>query len=109
MKSLHEQNRSRRKKSQIISSGGYPKVLKPEHPKANKYGYISQHLDIWEQAHGKPLPEGWHVHHLNGTKDDNRPVNLAGMPSKKHSLVLQAKAKRIQELEALLNGQSQLI
>jgi hypothetical protein len=28
---------------------------------------------------------------------------------KKHYLVLQAKAKRIQELEALLNGQAQLI
>ena len=89
--------------------GGYIYVKQLDHPMANKVGYVFEHILAWEASHGKPLPEGWVIHHLNGIKDDNRPKNLEGMPNKKHYLVLQAKAKRIQELEALLNGQSQLI
>jgi hypothetical protein len=88
---------------------GYVMLLRPDHPRANRDGYVLEHILVWEQAHGKPLPKGWIVHHLNGIKNDNRPQNLPAMPNKKHYLVLQAKAKRIQELEALLNGQSQLL
>lgn len=92
-----------------IYSSGYVFVCKPEHHRSNRDGYVREHILVWEQVHGKPLPDGWIVHHLNGVKDDNKPKNLVGLPSKKHSLVLQAKAKRIQELEALLNGQGHLI
>lgn len=88
---------------------GYVVILNRDHPRAGRDGYVLEHILIWEQFHGKPLPKGWIIHHLNGIKDDNRPSNLIGLPNKKHYLVLQAKAKRIQELEALLNGQSQLL
>ena len=88
---------------------GYVLILKPEHPKANKKGYVREHILIWEQANKKPLPPGWIIHHLNGVKGDNRPVNLQALPNKKHYLVLQAKAKRIQELEGLLNHQHPLL
>jgi len=88
---------------------GYIGILKPNHPRANTKGYVLEHILIWEEAHGKPLPEGWVIHHLNGIKDDNRPRNLIALPSKKHYLILQAKAKRIQELEAMLNNQGHLI
>ena len=93
----------------VKDSAGYILILRPEHPRANKKGYVLEHLLIWEEAHGKPLPKGWIIHHLNGIKDDNRPQNLEALPNKKHYHVLQAKAKRIQELEALLNGQHQLL
>lgn len=93
----------------VVSQGDYLYVYLPEHPRADKKGYVRQHMLIWEQMTGKELPLGWHVHHLNGIKKDNRPSNLVGLPSKKHYLVLKAKAKRIQELEALLNNQHQLI
>jgi len=92
-----------------IKSSGYIFVYRPEHPRANRDGYVREHILVWEESHGKPLPKGWIVHHLNGEKDNNQPKNLKGLPNKKHYLVLQAKAKRIQELEALLNGQAQLI
>lgn len=87
---------------------GYILVYLPNHPHATKRGVVREHILVWEQAHSKPLPKGWIIHHLNGVKDDNRPRNLVALPNKKHYLVLQAKAKRIQELEAVLNGQSQL-
>lgn len=81
----------------------------PEHPRADSKGYVFEHIVVWEEAHGKPLPEGWQVHHLNGITDDNRPQNLVGLPDKKHRRIFDAKAKRIQELEALLNNQHQLL
>uniref|UniRef100_A0A6M3JUZ1 Putative homing endonuclease n=1 Tax=viral metagenome TaxID=1070528 RepID=A0A6M3JUZ1_9ZZZZ len=93
----------------IQKAKGYILVHKQEHPRANKFGYVSEHIINWELANNKPLPARWIIHHLNGIKHDNRPCNLAGMPNKKHYLVLTAKAKRIQQLEALLENQSQLL
>lgn len=88
---------------------GYIFIYQPGHPRAYQ-NRVLEHIIIWEQANGIPLPKGWVIHHLNGIKDDNRPANLMALPNKKHYLVLQAKAKRIQELEALLkNGQHQLL
>lgn len=80
-----------------------------EHPRASKDGRVYEHIVVWEEAHGKPVPKGWIIHHLNGVRDDNLITNLVAMPDKKHRTLLQAKAKRIQELEALLRQQSQLI
>ena len=88
---------------------GYVLVRQPNHHRAEPSGYVREHILVWEQVNGKPLPKGWIIHHLNGIKDDNRPRNLVALPNKKHYLVLQAKAKRIQELEAIINGQTQLL
>ena len=87
----------------------YPCTYQPSHPRANKQGFVYDHILIWEEIHKRPLPKGWVVHHLNGIKNDNRPINLKGLPTRKHYLVLQEKAKRIQQLEALLNSQQQLL
>jgi hypothetical protein len=89
--------------------GGYILILSPNHPRANRDGYVREHILVWEQVNRKSLPDGWIIHHLNGVKHDNRPRNLVALPNKKHYLVLEAKAKRIQELEAMLNGQNQLL
>ena len=76
------------------------------HPRANKRGYVKEHILAWEEAQGKPLPDGWVVHHLNGIKNDNCPENLAAMPNGNHcsGLVNDALRKRIIELEARLKG-----
>jgi len=93
----------------IIDVGRYTRIKIPNHPKANKTGYISEHRYVWEMANGKPLPDGWVIHHLNGIPHDNRIENLVALPEKKHRRILAAKAKRIQELEALLLKQGQLM
>lgn len=69
--------------------------------KADKQGYVLEHILIWEKSNNKPLPGGWIVHHLNGIKSDNRPENLLGMPRKDHNSQLQLNAmrKRIRDLE----------
>jgi len=80
---------------------GYVSISNPEHPKADKQGYVLEHILVWEKANNKPLPKGWIVHHLNGIKSDNRPENLLGMPRKDHNSQLQLNAlqKRIRDLE----------
>lgn len=98
---------------------GYVYVMKPEYlfnpslnqykDKDTKYKYIREHILIWEQTHGKPVPKGWEVHHYNGIKDDNRPFNLFAKSKREHKLIIPELQKRIQELEALLNGQAQLL
>lgn len=80
---------------------------KPNHPRANKNGYVFEHILVWESAHGA-IPKGWVIHHLNGTKSDNRLENLQALSTRKHHAVLEAKAKRIQALEAQLKQQLQL-
>jgi hypothetical protein len=92
----------------IWHTKGYVLIYKPDHPKAKSDGSIYEHRYIWEQIHGKFLPEGWVVHHLNGIRHDNRPSNLIALPNQKHNTILYAKGKRIQELEALLRQQNQL-
>ncbi len=76
--------------------------------KLDKNGYVLIHLGddkyrpehclIWEQHNG-PIPAGWHVHHINGVKDDNRIKNLQAMPSKKHAHIIELMQEHIQHLE----------
>ncbi len=94
----------------FVDKNGYIQIFMPTHPRANKSnGYVREHIVVWETANNKSLPKGWIIHHLNGISSDNRISNLAAMPNKSHKFVLQVKAKRIQELEALLKGQGQLL
>ena len=83
---------------------GYVRVLKPEHPRAYKNGYVAEHILAWEQANNKSLPIKWIVHHLNGIKIDNRPENLAAMPSKKHAILIPELERKIQHLEQELKS-----
>lgn len=43
------------------------------------------HRDIWEVAKGRPIPDGWHVHHDDENKANNDPTNLVAMPASKHA------------------------
>ena len=69
--------------------------------------YVAEHRLVYEQAYG-PIPAGYHIHHKNGDKLDNRIENLVAMTRSEHHKVshttiaeLQAKIK---ELEARLNS-----
>ena len=87
------------KGGRTINSCGYMYLLLSDHPRANAGGYVSEHLVVWEKANNKSLPKGWHIHHINGIKLDNRPENLLALPSRKHSLIIPELSKRIWELE----------
>lgn len=62
-----------------------------------------EHVMVWEQNHKRPLPEGWHIHHKNGIRNDNRPCNLLALDPKSHAKetmrMMEGLKERIRELE----------
>lgn len=43
-----------------------------------------EHILIWERWHGKEVPKGWVIHHLNEDPRDNDPMNLIALPNRLH-------------------------
>ena len=91
---------------------GYILVYHPEYYRAYPDGSILEHIYVWEQVNGK-LSKGWHIHHLNSIKGDNRLENLFALPPQTHrkhwgatTYLLKAAQRRIKQLENQLANQS---
>lgn len=87
---------------------GYIQIWVPGHPRANSRGYVLEHLVVWEQYTGKPIPKGYSIHHLNGSRDDNRFENLAMMRAGEHIHQGIIYRRRILELEKQVRELQQL-
>lgn len=89
-------------KHEIVNSSGYKMIKMPDHPKASSWGYVLEHLVVWEKEHNKSFPGGMIIVHLNGVKRDNSPNNLHAMSRsdfKKWSSFVPILQKRIRTLE----------
>jgi hypothetical protein len=51
-------------------------IRDPEHPFADKHGYVYEHRRVLEQTLGRCMRPEETAHHRNGIRDDNRPENL---------------------------------
>jgi hypothetical protein len=63
---------------------GYARVFRPGHPLARKDGYVALHRFVVYEA-GVDVPPGYHVHHKNGNRSDNRLTNLEVISASAHS------------------------
>jgi endogenous inhibitor of DNA gyrase (YacG/DUF329 family) len=43
------------------------------------------HRDVWELAHGEPVPKGHTLQHVNFDRTDNRVANLEALPDHDHN------------------------
>lgn len=66
----------RPKKHRILTGHGYVKVYRPDHPNAQKSGWVMEHIAVMSEFLGRGLRPGENVHHINGARDDNRIGNL---------------------------------
>jgi hypothetical protein len=55
---------------------GYVMVKNPEHHRANKWGFVYQHIIAAENKIGRLLKDDEVVHHINGNPSDNHPDNI---------------------------------
>lgn len=74
----HEQPKQR------IRKDGYRAIWKPDHPLAYSDGYVLEHRMVVHDA-GIEVPDGHHVHHVNGDKLDNRLENLVVLDGADHT------------------------
>jgi len=59
-----------------VNHEGYKDNYQPNHPRADKKGYVPEQVLVCEKALGKYLPNKAIPHHVNGKRDDNLPSNL---------------------------------
>lgn len=70
----------------FTSSRGYVYVFKPDHSRANRKGYVAQHVLVAEAELGRGLRRGEVVHHIDGDKANNDGSNLWVCSTSTHAL-----------------------
>lgn len=64
------------KEWKTIKKGDYLYAKIPEHPNANKNGYVLEHRVVMENKIGRLLFENEEVHHIDENRKNNNPDNL---------------------------------
>ncbi len=79
-------------------ANGYVLLMRKEHPRANRDGYVMEHILVAESAIGFYLPDGVEVHHINGIRDDNGHKNLVVCQDHTYHLLLHQRARAKKEI-----------
>jgi hypothetical protein len=76
-----------------LTTRGYVEVWKPNHPMAQKSGYMMEHRLVMAEHLGRTLAKSEAVHHVNGDKTDNRIENLELLSVTDHNRLPKADPK----------------
>lgn len=79
----------------LVSKGDYIYTVVPEHPNANKHGYVLLHRIIMENHLGRILDNDEVVHHIDGNKRHNTIENLKLMTAKEHVILHARKGRKM--------------
>ena len=55
---------------------GYPTIFLPNHPRANREGFVYEHIIVAEEILGRPLKKGEVVHHIDENRANNNKDNI---------------------------------
>lgn len=58
------------------TTSGYKQIFLPDHPNAEKSGYVSIHIYVMTRKLGRFLKKGEVVHHIDENPNNNNPDNL---------------------------------
>jgi hypothetical protein len=64
------------KGGRMLDKHGYVLLLMPEHPHADRHGYVREHRIVMEKTLGRLLDRKEVVHHIDGNRGNNAPENL---------------------------------
>jgi HNH endonuclease len=62
-------------------------ILKPKHPRAQRSGYVYEHIVKYEEYHKCCILPWINVHHLDKDKKNNKPENLVLVNPSNHSKI----------------------
>lgn len=83
----------------VQKASGYILIFQKDHPRANKKGYVGEHILVMEQSLGRFLDDTEIVHHINKNKSDNRIENLKLMDIYRHKQMHSLEEKKSINLE----------
>ena len=86
-----------------ITKQGYVMEYHPDHPRADKRGFVLAHIVAYERHAGVRVPDGFVVHHINGLKSDNSPSNLMLLSRGEHTVLHHTGKKRSKETKAKIS------
>lgn len=84
MRPIWDEMGDQRRHYRKIHTTGYVLVYLPNHPAADRGGYVLEHRALMENHLGRLLSYDEVVHHKNGDKKDNRIENLVVLTRSEH-------------------------
>ena len=94
------------KTGRTLHKAGYVYIRIPNHPFANRSGYIFEHRVVVEKQIGRYLYRYEVVHHVNKIKDDNRIDNLILFKDNYAHKKFEAIEEGLQQGDIVYNGKS---